>query len=433
MNRNPTLAELASARRNPGLATDSRYRTVPEDRVLDMLLLAGWAYAGEGAPEAAAATQRALQSWVEMGLGVHEPAEGGRRYDPVEVVNFLKRSGLDGHDDFWAQRYVATGRRLVNDLQASMPSQPGGARRFAVEFSRTFPAPTDRDKPLRLRAPLPLPGGDLQDLDVSACLEGPGEMRVSPGRMEARVAPAGSHDIVLRAQLGFTAGPHRPGPHQLGLVGERLSSEAQALYLRPREGLVVVTETVSALAAALAAPEATAAGAVAAFWDYIVDELMSGAIHYDQVDAAAPCDWVLRTGCFDCQLGSALLIALCRARGLPARLVSGHLLYRRAPTNHYWAEVFLGDAGWTPFDLLSWDLSLGGRDPAWRNHFFGALDARMTMQRLPLAFTGALGTPLPASWQMLQTAVPGGVAIDLISLSGRTIYRDIVCVADPAG
>jgi hypothetical protein len=437
MSRNPTLAELASARRGPGLATDMRYRTVPEDRVLEMLLLAGWAHAAEEAPEvateaaaeAAAATRRALRSWVEMGLGVRETADGGRCYDPVEVVNFLKRRGLDGEDDFWAQRYVATGRRLVNDLQASMPSpdQADGARRFAVDFSRTFSALAG-DKPLRVRAPLPLPGEDLQDLEIAASLEGPGDLRVSPGRMEARIAPAGSGDVTLRAKLSFTASRHRPG-----LLDERLSPEAQALYLRPREGLVVVTDTVAALAAALAPPSAAPGRAVAAFWDYLVDELMSGVIHYDQVDVAAPCDWVLRTGCFDCQLGSALLIALCRARGLPARLASGHLLYRLAPTNHYWAEVFLGDAGWTPFDLLSWDLSLGGRNPAWRNHFFGALDARMTMQRLPLEFTGALGAPMPASWHMLQSAVPGGVAIDLVSLAGRSIYRDVVRVADPAG
>jgi hypothetical protein len=107
------------------------------------------------------------------------------------------------------------------------------------------------------------------------------------------------------------------------------------------------------------------------------------------------------------------------------------VLYRRAPTNHYWAEVFLGDAGWTPFDLLSWDLSVGGRDPEWRNHFFGRLDPRMTTQILPLDFTGALGAPMPAQWHMLQSAASGGVAIRLTSLSGRTVYKDVVCVADP--
>ena len=36
-----------------------------------------------------------------MGLGARLDATGERLFDPVEVVNVLKRLGLEGRDSFW--------------------------------------------------------------------------------------------------------------------------------------------------------------------------------------------------------------------------------------------------------------------------------------------------------------------------------------------
>jgi hypothetical protein len=135
-------------------------------------------------------------------------------------------------------------------------------------------------------------------------------------------------------------------------------------------------------------------------------------------------------GWYDCQLGSALFVALCRSHGIPARIASGHLLYRRAPTNHYWAEVWLDDQGWLPFDFLSWDLSLGGSDLQWRDHFYGRVDDRMVTQLLPLKFTGALGLALPNAWHILQAAKDDGVTISLMPLTGGRIYSDFISVSN---
>jgi hypothetical protein len=57
----------------------------------------------------------------------------------------------------------------------------------------------------------------------------------------------------------------------------------------------------------------------------MIDELACGPVHYDQVTPATPCDWVLESGWYDCQLGSAFLVALARARGIPARIVGGYV------------------------------------------------------------------------------------------------------------
>src|SRR5262245_21944149 len=72
---------------------------------------------------------------------------------------------------------------------------------------------------------------------------------------------------------------------------------------------------------------------------------------------------VLETGAGVCQDFAHLLLGVARARGLPARYVSGYLVPpedRRAATameavsggvaSHAWAEVFVAGAGWLGFD-----------------------------------------------------------------------------------
>jgi len=118
-------------------------------------------------------------------------------------------------------------------------------------------------------------------------------------------------------------------------------------------------------------------------------------IHYDQLDPVCPADWALKQGWYDCQLGSALLVALCRARQIPARMVSGYVLQVTAPTYHTWLEAWIDGRGWVPFDLASWDLSVCDRDERWRHYYFGCLDHRMAVQR-----------PLGSSTAPAQCAYP---------------------------
>jgi hypothetical protein len=126
-------------------------------------------------------------------------------------------------------------------------------------------------------------------------------------------------------------------------------------------------------------------------------------------------------------MGAALLASLCRARGIPARIVSGYMLYPLAPSYHFWAEIWLNQ--WVPFDLLSWDLSSGGRDTAWRGIFAGSLDYRMTVQRLPRQFVGPMSVKLPRRWHVLTQALPDGMRIGVHDIaSGELAYSDDISV-----
>jgi hypothetical protein len=292
-----------------------------------------------------------------------------------------------------------------------------------IHFKRNFSlcnVPTG--KGLRLRAPLPLVSIYGEDLDIAPFIEGASDARlyISDGRLEARFRASGA-PVALGAKLSFAR--NVPSSGTMDMLD-------RSVYLKAREGMVVVTARVNALAQALAGPDADATSVVRAFWNYLLDELLCGAIHYDQVRTDAPCDSALETGWYDCQLGSALFVALCRARQIPARVVSGHLLYQRAPTNHYWAEVWFNETGWTPFDFLSWDLSIGGRDSQWRDHFYGRIDDRMISQRLPFEFTGALGVTLPDAWHIVQTANDGSINISLVAVGGEPVYSDVISIDD---
>ena len=104
--------------------------------------------------------------------------------------------------------------------------------------------------------------------------------------------------------------------------------------------------------------------------------MSSGRIHHDELDPDDPLGSIAGRGWFDCLAGSSLLAGLCRARGIPARVVNGFTLYEMIPSNHFWTEVLLPPFGWVPFDLGSWELAAGDRDDRrWSEHYFGRLDA----------------------------------------------------------
>ena len=406
----------AARRRQLDVRGDDRYRTIGETRIMEMLLQMGWCYE-RSSDEAKTSSGAALEAWIRAGLGFRQSPNGERLFDPVEVDHFLRSSGVGRPESFYAQRCVRTQRQLVTEFAEKSSS------RFAIALTRTFNlrgVPAGRS--VRLRIPLPLAESCVENLEVT--VDGTPDLRavVQPGRVEAKVVAAGAREMRVGVKLRLTTASHAFGAKR------HVAYRETADYLHAREMFIVVTERVRELAKSLAASAVKPVDAVRRYWEFLNAELMCGAIHYDQIDVAAPCDWVLDRGWFDCQLGASLLIALCRARGIPARLIGGYLLYGCNPAPHYWAEVWIAQYGWMPVDPIGWDLSSGGCDVQWRDRFFGALDARLTTQRMPAEFTGAPGVPVPSAWNMLVTGTAGGAQIDILAIDGSLVYSDCLCV-----
>ena len=74
--------------------------------------------------------------------------------------------------------------------------------------------------------------------------------------------------------------------------------------------------------------------------DYYIDDNSMGALYAVENKSG------------QCTEYADLFVAICRAKGLPARVVVGYVDTTEAPLNprHAWAEVYLQRYGWVPFD-----------------------------------------------------------------------------------
>jgi hypothetical protein len=413
----------------PNRLAEARYRTVEEAEILKTLLIAAQPFElATGHNEAAIAkTLAALERWVNSGLQYAVSVHGTRLFDPVEVTNHMKWLGLQEQDDFWSEHFVRTGRAFARDLlvgQSLSQHFPLPPARFNLTLRRKFDlSRVANRKKLRLRLPLPLTA-NASEIEVEPQMAERHAYRVSQsdGRLEFQMDASLESSVEIGADIRFTT-TGSSSDNQT----ETLDGEMKSLYLRPNDGLVQLTPRVCELATSLGGDDGTWETALRC-WNFVIDELSCGMVRYDQVDSNAPGDWVLESGWYDCQLGSSLFIGMCRSRGIPARLMSGQMLYQLAPGFHYWAEVWMPDRGWLPFDLLSWDLSEGGRDKAWREYFAGKIDYRMVTQCLPLAFTGPMSVRFPAAWHLTNAPSQDGMKINFTELDGHLIYSDEVAV-----
>ncbi|HVO88731.1 MAG TPA: transglutaminase-like domain-containing protein [Casimicrobiaceae bacterium] len=416
----------------PLLRHDSARRSFDQARILDHLALCGFARAVRCDDGATARDQCAiaLERWVALGLPFAVAADGGRLFDPAEVVNFLKWAGACRDDPFWESRFVANGRALVRSFHGRAEPRsdaPAPARlaprRFDVTVQREFDlAFAGARNPVVLRMPAPLQDDALADLtiDCRACSDLDVKLTSGRGRVDACINGPRPSRVVLELNSSFIARPTTDATRI-----EALSAPDRALYTRPFEGLVRVTPRIRALASELTRDARDDQQALRAFWNFLIDGSALGVLDYEQLHGVEALEHVVDSGWFDCQTGSALLVALCRAHAIPARVVSGFLLYPDSPSYHWWAEAWLDDRAWMPLDAVCWDLSVAGRDAAWRDLFFGRLDYRMKCEQLPRVFNRSPGIVMPQAFRILARADGPATEIGLYACESATpVYLD---------
>jgi hypothetical protein len=421
--------------RRLGITPAPRYRTVDEADIIDQFLCFGWAYEmqADGRDSAVRQAGEALEQIVGLGLPFRVTPDGRRRFDPVEMGNFITWLGIHKQTSIWETQFIATGRKIVSEFHSPAPGpnlpQPATlpAQRFSVTLRREFnlrhlPAGTLA----RLRLPWPIEDETLRDLTLQAVMapDLATDLVVTPGRLEGRFRVPQGGDVVLSWTASFTAYPTTPASAPLPLR----PSESE-LYTQPREAFIRITPRVRALADSLAGSLRDPWTIAQRFWHFMLDQLKLGFIHLHEVDHRRPMDWVLDNGWYECWLGSSLLVTLCRARGIAARLVSGYVLYPKLPAFHYWAEFWDADRGWVPVDTQAAPLSACGRDTDWRDYFFGQLDYRMKTECLPRLFTGHPTVRFPPIWHLRSRPLDAGVETGIFDTdSGVPAYRDHVAV-----
>jgi transglutaminase-like putative cysteine protease len=86
---------------------------------------------------------------------------------------------------------------------------------------------------------------------------------------------------------------------------------------------------------------------VTKIYDYVIDSL-EYQIHEEEDLGAAK---ALKKKKGDCCEYSDLFVALCRAKNIPARFITGYTeRFDKVSPKHHWVEVYLKRYGWVPFD-----------------------------------------------------------------------------------
>jgi hypothetical protein len=422
--------------RDLGTRGDGRYRVVDEDRIVANLVRNLFPFeAAKDRSRATTEAQKLLERWMRAGLPVR--AEHGERlFDPFEVCNFALQVWLDDGDPAWLSRQVASSRRMAREMR----EREARAATFAVTFRREFSlrsiAPATS---VRLRLPLPINTASVQSIRMETNVESLGAIPTStPGRLELRFAMPDpslqtlwleATSLVPGGRSGMALTEETPvGPYDV-------SSPEYRLYTRPDEGLIRTTASVAELADVLIPVGATPARAVKRIWDYFITQMRIGFVHYDELDSDDPLGTLITRSWCDCHTGSALFAALARSRGIPARIVTGAVVYPIAPSQHSWLEVLMPPHGWLPIDIFGGFLAARSLDdPEWSSCFLGYVDPRLVTQRFPDIFLGAPGVRLSRDWYMLQSLTDGGADWTLGSVrqSGWSLRDELRVTVHPA-
>lgn len=90
---------------------------------------------------------------------------------------------------------------------------------------------------------------------------------------------------------------------------------------------------------------------VSRIYSFVLDRMQYSGYNPSDVGAAK----ALARGTGDCTEYSDLFVALCRAKGIPARVIEGYSTDSGTNTlsfGHNWTEVYLDDFGWVPLDPI---------------------------------------------------------------------------------
>ena len=364
-----------------------------------------------------------------LGLSYVDADHRGRLYDPCEVVNFIIGAGLTGQNLFWEEVVAPAHLQMLAAFEgksfdwsrapdfAMLPT-----KQCDVDFDRTYyfealaPGVSGRFK-------LPLPfGAERQSLNsLNLHSDQNVTFRQFENRAELRCAPGVSGPL----RMGFSARMTlRPGQS----YDEELTPLDRELYTAPRENLIAISPAIADLGENLAGGMRDQDSIVARFFQHMMQTYVAGRVPYHALDPRAPSDWPLIHGHFDCQIGSALFIALCRSRQIPARLIGGYQIFSGYHAPHFWSEVWL-DGQWRPYDFGGWEAMTITGDSRWADAFVGKSEYRLVFERYPRMCVGPSTPATVGPWHHIISSEPGCVSSHICDArTMRPVFKDKVAV-----
>lgn len=394
----------------------------PEARVLDALVWAcsGRDHAAGREIEARVRVTAELERQIACGL-VHRIDGATRFFDLYEVFDAMRTH----RGPTWLAGEVASLRDRVESF--SPRCEWATPRRFEVTTCREVGTGGRRPSTrMRFGIPLPVAERDQRALTfATADLTSDTTAVVSDGLLDVR-ATVPEHEPLVRVtvRIGVTCTGVAPRVPAAAAAAEGPLPPEVLQYLETTAPLASlssqlvahVTPRLTALAAEIAGPARHPWAVVERLWEYLFRTMRPGYVrHHRLAGPEGPLEAALDGGVADCRISATLMTALCRARGIPARVVGGLHLFRYCPASHWWSEVFVG-GDWVPVDLESWILGGGEPGDPWSRAWLGELDYRLVTERPPSSLSLGSGVRFTNDWHMESAITDDG--------SGQTTYVD---------
>ena len=135
------------------------------------------------------------------------------------------------------------------------------------------------------------------------------------------------------------------------------------LYTKPERFLEANDPTIMRLAEDLAGEETNPYLIAQKYYDYIIDNIKDNLTGKGLI-GARKLEAIKKGECGDY---AALFVALCRAKGIPARPIVGYWAKSGLDQTHCWAEFYLKPFGWVPVDPTIGQIKA-------RKYYFGNMD-----------------------------------------------------------
>jgi len=139
------------------------------------------------------------------------------------------------------------------------------------------------------------------------------------------------------------------------------------LYTRSERFIEADDPEIIQLANQVAGTETSPYQIAHSFYDNIIDTY-----HYEQTGRGLlGAKSFMETGKGECGDYTALFVALCRSKGIPARPIVGYWAASGLDQTHVWGEIYIEPFGWIPVDPTVGQLQTTSRD-----YYFGNIDNR---------------------------------------------------------
>jgi len=177
--------------------------------------------------------------------------------------------------------------------------------------------------------------------------------------------PKSGKSLTFALRFTFTAYETRTNiaPNDVQPYDE--SDPQYILYTRPERFIEVSDPEIADLADQVAGDETNPYLMARSFYDYIVDNAKYNLLGQGLAGAKELCT----SGTGECGDYSALFVALCRAKGIPARPIVGYWAISGIDQTHVWAEFYVEPFGWIPVDP-----TIGQIESDKRDYYFSNMD-----------------------------------------------------------